>query len=182
MSLDDWGADLLQYRGLWELQIADGRRFGPVPRATLDQWMREGRIGVDSLLRREREPLWSRATRLYPHLTTGHGHGRGPGVPTQAAVNAAFSRATNAGPTSRPLRYGTPMFLAVFGFFCCMPLSIFSIILILAELNLLRNGTTDRRGLTGLIIAGIIAATGLALQITAMFGSEAVNELMQELF
>ncbi len=180
MSLDDWGADLLQYRGLWELQIADGRRFGPVPRATLDQWMREGRIGVDSLLRREGEPLWSRATRLYPHLTTGHGHGHG--VPTRAAVNAAFSRTPDAGPTSRPLRYGTPMFLAFFGFFCCMPLSIFSIILILAELNLLRNGTADRRGLTGLTIAGIIATTGLALQITAMFGSGVVNEIMQELF
>ena len=42
----------------WELKIADGRVFGPVDRPTLDQWIREGYVGIDCWLRRSTNREW----------------------------------------------------------------------------------------------------------------------------
>ena len=49
----------------WELKIADGRVFGPVDRPTLDQWIREGYVGIDCWLRRSTNREWQ------PRMATG---------------------------------------------------------------------------------------------------------------
>ena len=46
---------------VWELKIADGRVFGPVDRPTLDQWIREGYVGIDCWLRRSTNREWQPA-------------------------------------------------------------------------------------------------------------------------
>ncbi len=46
--------------GKWLLQLASGRQFGPVGRETILEWLREGRAGRDSLVKRVDEDGWYR--------------------------------------------------------------------------------------------------------------------------
>ncbi len=53
----------------WEVRVPeDGLQFGPVPESTLHEWLMEGRIDAQCLLRRQGEATWHAAGELYPVL------------------------------------------------------------------------------------------------------------------
>src|SRR5436190_11594529 len=52
----------------WHMQTTDGSQFGPVPRAELDEWFKEGRISADCQLLREGADQWQWASEIYPSL------------------------------------------------------------------------------------------------------------------
>jgi hypothetical protein len=52
----------------WYVQAPNGQRFGPLPRAELDDWSRAGRLVEDTQLLRAGESYWIWARDLYPHL------------------------------------------------------------------------------------------------------------------
>ena len=53
----------------WEVRVPeDGLEFGPVPESTLHEWLMEGRIDAQCLLRRQGEATWHTAGELYPVL------------------------------------------------------------------------------------------------------------------
>ena len=56
----------------WFLRIPEGNEFGPVDRATLDNWVREGRISHDCELRDAGTDVWNAATVEYPVLQEGN--------------------------------------------------------------------------------------------------------------
>lgn len=68
---------------LWQMKGADGQTYGPIPRAELDQWCREGRIVASTQVLRAGGGQWQWATDLYPHLT-------------QAAANPGFGAANGS--------------------------------------------------------------------------------------
>lgn len=52
----------------WYMQATDGSQFGPVPRAELDEWFKEGRISADCQLLKEGADQWQWASEIYPSL------------------------------------------------------------------------------------------------------------------
>ena len=53
----------------WEVRVPeDSLEFGPVPESTLHEWLMEGRIDAQCLLRRQGEATWHGAGELYPVL------------------------------------------------------------------------------------------------------------------
>ncbi|MBC7855772.1 MAG: DUF4339 domain-containing protein [Pirellulaceae bacterium] len=52
----------------WHMQTTDGSQFGPVPRAELDAWFKEGRISADCQLLKEGADQWQWASEIYPSL------------------------------------------------------------------------------------------------------------------
>lgn len=52
----------------WQLRTPEGLVFGPVDRAQLDQWVREGRVTADCQVRDEVEDQWHAADEIYPAL------------------------------------------------------------------------------------------------------------------
>ena len=54
----------------WEIRVPeDGLQFGPVPESTLHEWLMEGRIDAQCLVRCQGEATWHAAGELYPVLT-----------------------------------------------------------------------------------------------------------------
>lgn len=166
MALSDWAANLMVQQGEWELQISDGRRFGPVKREVLDQWVREGRVGVDSLLRPESERHWSPAQRLYPYLRTGHGIGRGGTSQRPPAVGGLRHSAADLNRSvGLPSNQGGLAFaLSLLGF-CCLPLGLMTFLLAVLQLIKVRRGKADREGSYLLWLAMVISILGAALQL-----------------
>lgn len=52
----------------WHMQTTDGSQFGPVPRAELDEWFKEGRISADCQLLKDGADQWQWASEIYPSL------------------------------------------------------------------------------------------------------------------
>jgi len=52
----------------WSLRIPEGQTFGPVPRAVLDRWVAEGRVGDDCRVMVESDGVWRDAAAVYPEL------------------------------------------------------------------------------------------------------------------
>ena len=52
--------------GLWQLKTPEGKTYGPVNRATLDQWTTEGRVSSECMIRGDGD--WCSAEQIYPEL------------------------------------------------------------------------------------------------------------------
>lgn len=144
----------------WLMKIDDGREFGPVDRATLDQWYGERRIGPQTQLRRESDSQWQPAHNVYPALAT-------PFVPSPAVAGAnPFAEQGSLNPYAAPsggqARYAEPhrgaliLILALAGWFIgCFFLGIAAWIMASSDLTKMRNGQMDPSG-EGLTRAGMI--------------------------
>lgn len=55
----------------WYMKGENGQRYGPVPKAELDGWVKEGRITSESQVLEEGSDQWQWATDIYPSLTGG---------------------------------------------------------------------------------------------------------------
>jgi hypothetical protein len=61
---------------VWYVRPATGGQFGPATGEIMRQWLREGRIGADSLVWREGWKDWQDASEIFPQL-----RGEGPVLP-----------------------------------------------------------------------------------------------------
>lgn len=52
----------------WRVQTEDGKRYGPVALAELQQWIQEGRIHAHCQIAAEYEEKWMWATEMFPEL------------------------------------------------------------------------------------------------------------------
>lgn len=54
--------------GNWFLKTEDGTDYGPVPKAELDEWFRDGRVTADCQLLRQGADQWQWGSDVYPSL------------------------------------------------------------------------------------------------------------------
>ncbi len=54
----------------WYLRVPEGQVYGPVDKATLDQWVQQGRADAQCFLGRSPGGPWEPAGKYYPHLAT----------------------------------------------------------------------------------------------------------------
>ena len=148
----------------WELRIGDGRTFGPVDRATLDQWVREGRVGVDASVRPAGDRTWTPARVLYPYLRSGS-------VPSASVRTTAAERNLRRG--LRPARGGWILFGSLFGL-CCFLAAPIAFAVGLSDLVEMHQGRRDQEGfaltLTGVIIAGLTLSGTVLSMLGSMLG------------
>ncbi|MEC7719543.1 MAG: zinc-ribbon domain-containing protein [Planctomycetota bacterium] len=139
----------------WELKIADGRVFGPADRSTLDQWVREGRVGIDCWLRRPTDREWQPAQSVFPYLRTmGSPFGEKGG---SSRVPPPVDATSSSGPVYTERHRGISIFvLSCFGF-CCQITAVIAIVMAMNDLPKMKRGTMDPRGeyltTTGLVLA-----------------------------
>lgn len=157
----------------WYLKIEDGRMFGPVPRAELDQWFKENRITANCELRTESDLNWRSANSVYPEL----------GQASLAASNPFSDAAHTPGASPyqtpgygrmgmEPHRGGLILTMGILGIFCCGIMAIVAIILGQSDLKKMKQGQMDPsgQGLTNAgfilgIIGTVLMALGIVLQI-----------------
>lgn len=148
----------------WELRIGDGRTFGPVDRATLDQWVREGRVGIDASVRPAGDRDWTPARVLYPYLRSG--------AASTAAVPTATAERSRRG-ALRPARGGWILFGSLFGL-CCFVAAPIAFAVGLSDLVEMHQGRRDQEGfaltLTGVIIAGLTLSGTVLGMLGSMLG------------
>ncbi|MEJ5251188.1 MAG: DUF4190 domain-containing protein [Armatimonadota bacterium] len=128
----------------------DGNRYGPADIATLQQWVREGRIAPNTTLEDEVTGTQIRAS-LLPELSHLFPQGAAPPPPQAPPVPMA-----GGGPSSQAT---TALVLGilglVFGWMCCGLLSIPAIIVGKQEMNRIDQGLSPIEG-RGLAQAGYI--------------------------
>lgn len=84
----------------WYMQTTDGSQFGPVPRAELDEWFKEGRISADCQLLKEGADQWQWASEIYPTLD------QSAPAPAPSKPAEGFDFLGPATPASDPLGLG----------------------------------------------------------------------------
>ncbi len=164
----------------WQVRTPDGRVYGPVPRAELDQWYAEGRIPAAAQLRRESATQWQTAAEIYPGLS-----GRRRGISEQH--NPFAERATPAGtpnpfasPSTRhqlPHRGGVILTLAILGWALCPVFGPFAWAMGQSDMRAMRTGAMDPAGVpltqAGMvlgIIQTVLLLLGLCLVCFGAFG------------
>jgi hypothetical protein len=147
---------------LWLLMTPDGQTYGPVERAELDQWAREGRVSTACKVRREIDFDWRPAADIFPHLDP-----KTPTVsigPVADQITAPYHAAGYRSPAARTGRGLTPnngvtvLVFGILGAVCPFFSIIFAIIAIImgaSDLAAIRRGEMDPRG-RGLVMAGLI--------------------------
>lgn len=73
------------------MRAADGSVYGPVDRANLDRWFKEGRVGVGYQIREGEQGSWQEASRFQPQASANH----------YASANP-YTAAPNASPYAPP--------------------------------------------------------------------------------
>lgn len=165
----------LDEAGRWWMQTPDGKRFGPVSRRTLDDWVAQGRVSAECLLRQD-EQDWRPAENLYAELSP----------PRTAPAPAAERPATSGAIESRSFRTITPhrgtliLILGILGWLSCPFFGLGAWILGSSDLRAMREGRMDPSGealtqagrvmgmiQTILLILGMIVSIFLMLAVTA---------------
>jgi hypothetical protein len=167
----------------WYLKIDDGRQFGPIDRATLDQWFRERRIGPSSQVRNTAQAPWQPAASVYPTLTAGPvatTGGTGPNSPNPFADQPQhpnqnpYSSSNYVGGGNRnfePHRGGLVLTLGILGLCCCFILGIVAWVMAAEDLKKMRDGRMDPSG-QGMTTAGmVIGIVSIVLQVLSFVGS-----------
>ena len=161
-------SESLHDSAMWQLQIADGRVFGPVDRETLDQWVREGRVGQDSKLKQSHDREWQPAQTFYPYLRTGNNGA----APPQTNPYGEQTYRTTAMPRTSLLeshRGGLILTLGLLGF-CCFITGIMAWVMGSQDLNKMKAGTMDNSG-EGLTRAGfVIGIITTVIGVLSMLG------------
>lgn len=132
----------------WSMKTPDGSVYGPVDRAELDSWSREGRVSSHCLLKREGRTHWQSALTLYPELT-----GLQP-TPEAARQQTRQMEGESTGPSiyltednsSRPNKGVLICVLAIIGL--CMPsfpvVSLIALVFALNERSAMDRGVASR--------------------------------------
>lgn len=154
----------------WMMKIDDGREFGPVDRATLDQWYAEGRIGVTTQLKQEHAWSWQPAASVYPSLAAAPGRGLAANPFSEQPGGVSPYASPNAtGSFAQPHRGGLILALALISWFTgCFLVGLVAWILASGDLRKMRSGEMDNSGY-GLTQAGMIIGiihTGMGALIT----------------
>jgi hypothetical protein len=155
---------------IWFLRTPEGQSYGPADKATLDQWMTEGRISHDCQLRRGTFGDWMPAWQTYPNLVSAP---RPPEIsPLRRDVSSNPYSAPMAGPAHRePHRGGLIFVLGILGFVISCPIfGAFAWVMGSRDLKKIRAGRMDPQG-KGLTQAGmILGIISLALWALTIFG------------
>ena len=125
---------------LWSMKTPDGSVYGPVDRAELESWVKEGRVSSECLIRQQGQGHWQSALTLFPGLTAMHPKHR-PRVATRAEPSSpGVERVHVAGLAQTRPHGGTGVLvLSIIGLMLpCFP--IFSIVAVLW-------GWSERRGI-----------------------------------
>ncbi len=78
----------------WMVRTDDGKLYGPVPRAELEQWVEEGRIHAQCHITPEGAQQWIWAAEMFPQLSV-------PPPPTAARATVAYAHSYHtSGPVS----------------------------------------------------------------------------------
>lgn len=180
----------------WSLKLEDGREFGPVSKAELDQWLAEGRISPGSQLKVAGETDWKWATLVYPQLLHfSRSAGQPSASPSQSGPTVSFDPGNPNNPYASPqspymapmglrpsVRFGPSVIsLAVVSLFtslCCFPVSIVTgvtgIVLGVADLRMIRDGRLDPGAralvLGGVIVASVSVAIGVCVMLLSILG------------
>jgi hypothetical protein len=146
----------------WHLRTPEGMTFGPVPKAVLDQWQREGRIVAQSQVVQDGNSQWLSATAIYPQLLAagvGNPFASSPSVstnpyapPQTGAYLASSSR------FQEPHRGGLILTLGIISMFVCAAVGLVAIVMAIIDLNKMSSGRMDPGG-RGLTIAGLVIAS-----------------------
>ncbi|MBW3598339.1 MAG: DUF4339 domain-containing protein [Planctomycetes bacterium] len=83
----------------WRLQTEDGETYGPVPRAELDGWAKEGRVTASCQVLREGDEQWRWAADVYPYLA---GEQSATSPQTSPGGGAAAPSPSPASPAAAP--------------------------------------------------------------------------------
>ena len=146
----------------WFMKIDDGREFGPVDRATLDQWLQERRIGPTTRLKREYDTQWQLASAVFPSLggnvpamsaSGGNPFSDQPQGGVNPYANSGF--AGSATSYVEPHRGGMILALALVSWFTCFLVGIAAWVMANEDLRKMRSGQMDNSGY-GLTQAGQI--------------------------
>ncbi len=154
---------------MWHVRTEDGSTYGPVARTELSEWVTEGRITADTLLRRDGKSEWQNATALFPVLgkstsITAGGNPFADTDPSRAANPYASPAGGYSTPTFQPSRNyrrahrgGTILTLGIFAIICnvCFIPGICAWSMGSNDLNAMRTGMMDPSG-QGLTQAGMI--------------------------
>lgn len=163
----------------WLMRAEDGRVYGPVSRADLDGWAREGRVSPRASLAREGTEAWQPAVQLYPHLATqgSMGGGSNPFADRPSSAGQVFSAANMGGAYGAPVgggsRYAQPhrggliLSFAIISWVICFFFGIAALIMGLQDMSAMKQGRMDPSGM-GLTQAGVIIA-GLQLGLFVLF-------------
>ena len=144
------------------VRIEDGRQFGPVPKAELDQWVAEGRVTAQTELIYEGADQWQPASSVYPGLGQPQPHPvanpfSDPTSPSAAPYTTPGG--VRSGPLMQPNRSGLVLTLGIlsifFTCFTCFVLGITAWVMGQNDLRSMRNGTMDPSGY-GTTQAGMI--------------------------
>lgn len=178
----------------WSLKTPEGAIYGPVDRATLDQWLADGRIAGDCYLAEGESVRWQRAEQVYPQLATAAASQAPPQQSQQYGDTPAGSglRSSTVGYQAmgqnthlRPHRGGLILALGVLGVVTCQLLGIMAWIMGSDDLKEIRAGRMDPSG-EGLTQAGtvlgmisaLLAAISLMIAVLFLFlaaGMAAMN-------
>lgn len=90
---------------LWYLQTPEGQVYGPAGRKELDDWVRQGRVADDCLLRRHGTNNWNSAALTYPEIAAIT-------VPRSSPVESGDGRLCN--PVEEPTMHGAGTATAFF--------------------------------------------------------------------
>lgn len=146
----------------WQMQTPDGRRYGPVTRRALDQWLSEGRIAANCQLYCEGWGRWKSAVEVYPQLARSS-------LPTPAGARAdRGSQFQYLQPHRGPL----VLTLGILGLTFCQLLAVPAWIMGRADLAAMREGRMDPSG-EGVTQAGHICGiigTVIMLGIFLFYG------------
>ncbi len=161
----------------WQVRTPDGRLYGPVPRAELDQWYAEGRIPGNAQLLRSGEHQWVMAAEVYPDL--GVRSGRLSVQHNPFAEHATRVRPGNpfASPGTGhllPHRGGVILTLGVLGWAVCFVFAPIAWAMGQSDVRAMRAGRMDPAGMSltqmGMIlgmIETILVLVGVVFLIVA---------------
>jgi hypothetical protein len=162
----------------WMMRTENGKSYGPVNKATLDDWYQQGRIASFHFLSSDHGQTWMAAPDAYPQLkqsaasfqpssavstrSTDNPFSDSP-AQAYAPYSSPMSGARSPGYNLPPGQGGLLLTLSILGLACCPVLSIVSLILGIRELSEVNAGRL-RPEAKGLAMASvIISAIGLLL-------------------
>lgn len=161
----------------WYLNSADGKSFGPIPKAQLDSWVLQGLVGGGDYVLQQGDQQWRTAGELYPLLAGG-----GSAAPSGNAfpsVNSGGFPAINTGSSGgfstgssgkvkRPHRGGTILMLGILGWTVCGPLCIAAWVMGSDDLKQMRAGRMDRSGHDMTYFGVILGMIGSILMLISL--------------
>lgn len=173
----------------WLMRTESGKSYGPVTKATLDDWYQQGRIASFHFVSSDHGQTWMAAPDAYPQLkqsaaafqpSSSHRSSDNPFSDAPANAYSAYSAPRAAmTPTSGGLSAGQGgllITLAIIGFGCCPVFAIVSLILGIRELNEINSGRM-RPEAKGLAMASVIISVIALLGWGGFFGLGILSDM-----